>query len=89
LERSEQAGGYLLNPCNYTFKASNSYFDYSVAEQRFTRNKTTIKSFVRVLQASFVWEYVVNKDDYIKVNHYNLKTKKDTMSKQLQDIVKK
>jgi len=89
LDRDDEKEGYVLRPCVYTFRSSNSYFDYCVDEDRFTRNKETIKSFLRTFQSSFIWEYVINKDDYLKVNHFNVNSKKQTVAKQLQEVLQK
>jgi len=87
LVRDIESKGYIMLPCNYTFRSRISHFDYCEDENRFTRNKGVIKSFLRSLQRSFVWNHITNKDSFLKVNSFNLKSKKGDVKKQLKDMI--
>ncbi len=87
LVRDVEQKGYVMLPCNYTFRSTISHFDYCEDESRFTRNKGVIKSFLRTLQDSFVWKYIANKDSFLKVNTLNRKSKKGEMRKQLGEMI--
>jgi len=87
LVRDVERNGYVMLPCNYTFRSSISHFDYNEDEQRYTRNKSVIKSFLRTLQSSFIWNYISNKDTFLKVNLFNTKSIKGSVRKQLQEMI--
>ena len=87
LVRDIESRGYIMMPCNYTFRSSVSHFDYYEDESRFTRNKGVIKSFLKTLQNSFIWKYISNKDSFLKVNSFNIKSKKDNARKELKNMI--
>ena len=87
LIRDIESKGYVMMPCNYTFRSTVSHFDYGDDEQRYTRNKGVINSFLKTLKSSFIWNHIVNKDSFLKVNTFNLKSKKVNARKELKDMI--
>ena len=86
LDRNEK-GNYDINPLNYTYHSCNSHFDYVDEESRFTRNKTAIISAIKFLKNSQIWKYIDNKNDFVQVNTFNIKSKKTELGKKLSQIL--
>jgi hypothetical protein len=76
---------YIILPITYKFRSSVSHLDYTYDEDRWTRNKESLKSLINTLKQCEVWKFIMNKN-FIQINQKNLKSKRFLRS-QLNKII--
>ncbi len=82
-------GKFNLRPATYRFRSSCSHFDYSVGEQRFSRNKGVFKSLFKALRESAIAGYIENLDTFLVINKGNQKSHKGKLKKELAKITER
>ena len=65
--------GYWMEPPKHEYHCTYSHFDFSEEEQRFTRRKDLLLRLVPHLKDTGMWEFIVNKEGFFKVNPNNKK----------------
>lgn len=65
--------GYWMEPPKHEYRCTYSHFDFNEEEQRFTRRKDLLVRLIPHLKKTGLWEYIVNKDGFFKVNPNNKK----------------
>lgn len=85
----EEDGLYLLSHPGYDYVSPNSHFASTISvDKRLCLNKTLLHSFITTLRKAEVWPLVKNKD-FLKLNetNKNIKSKKNRISKELEDLL--
>lgn len=82
-------GKYTLKPATYRFRSTCSHFDYSVGEQRFSRNKGVFKSLFKALKESAIAGYIENLNTFLVINVGNQKSNKGKLKKELAKITER
>jgi hypothetical protein len=76
-------GKYEITPSKYEFNSTVSHWDYPIPEERWMRNKSCFMSLISTLKKAGIWEEIIDRNHFIKVNNKNKKSNKDKVSKQL------
>jgi hypothetical protein len=81
-------GGYWIEPPSREYRCTNSWYDYSEPENRFTRSKIVISQVVAQLRKSKVWDFILNKN-FFEPNKFNRKVKKKLVEQEFRSILGK
>lgn len=75
---------HLVFP-SYIFHSHNAHFGPSTEEVRVCRNKALLRSLIKTLKKSCVWDMIDNQG-FLVVNDDNARSDKQSLKKELQDL---
>jgi len=70
---------------SYLFFSKISHFSPVDNEYRNCRNKAILKSLVKLLKRSSIWDYIENKD-FLTINDHNKRSDKENLKKELKEL---
>jgi len=85
LEKTK-SGSYRVLPAKYEFRAVQSHFDYLIPEERWSRNKHVFICLIKTLKKIKMWDFIENKETFIKVNTNNKKSNKNKLYDDLKGL---
>ena len=71
---------------SYLFVSRISHFAPTEEEHRNCRNKNILKSLIKMLKRSLVWDYIENQD-FLTINDHNEKSNKRELRKELNELL--
>lgn len=85
LEKNGPGNKFHLVFPSYIFHSHNAHFGPSTNEVRMCRNKALLRSLIKTLKKSAVWDMIDNQG-FLIVNGDNSKSDKKTLKKELKEL---